>query len=706
MADVIARLKLESGEFDSKVKRSVSALQEMERECKSVNGTLAVLDDEQKKYIQSIGSMETVSKTARGSLNELKQAFVELSVQYKNLTDEEKKGDFGKNLKASLDQLKQRIKTGTKDLESAEKELGKATTSSNSLGKVVDSLGGKFGVSTKMLSGWGIAIAATGVALKVSKDAFMASEENVDAWGRTVESSKSLYEAFLQSINAGDVGGFLSNMNSIVSAAKDAYDALDALETLKIMNSKKIGAQTTENERMNAMLRTGRYIAPTDGRSSTMKDGQVLSKSQLEKISRQLQGGQQKLRSYEGEELLATRKSVAADEKKMAEELHTSVSEFRKWTRDNNALNEARTGYANYIAFERQHTGPSHTYNGVTVRGNRDNVANPYAQYANAGWTTRFKEEGDEYKAIVERRSQYDALQRNITNQSAQMYRNINKVDGITVRGIMGGGKPGGGKGGKTTVTTKEGQPIQMGDMTIKLEMGESLKSLNAKLSAAQTEYNEATTASGRASAKIKIEKYKKQINDIDKGDFADAYSYDFSSAAKQLQQQRDNQDKKEKDDTPSVLEGFGQLSDAIGGMSANLETLGLDLPDGMGEMITKMQAIIGLITGISTILTAIQTIQTAATVGSFLPFKSGGVVRAANGFVGGDIGYDGVPAILQSGELVLNKAQQGNLASQLEAGSAITNGKLEASFSGEMLKMVLNNHFRRIGKGEIVTSN
>ena len=71
MADVIAKLKLESGEFDSKVQRAVSALKTMERECRSVDGTLAILEKDQKEYVQSLGRMETVSNTLRGKINEL-----------------------------------------------------------------------------------------------------------------------------------------------------------------------------------------------------------------------------------------------------------------------------------------------------------------------------------------------------------------------------------------------------------------------------------------------------------------------------------------------------------------------------------------------------------------------------------------------------------------------------------------------------------
>ena len=95
MADVITRLKIESGEYDSKIKRAVTGLQNMEQECRRVDGTLAILEKDQKQYVQSLGQMQTVSNTVRGKIGELTSAYVELSSQYKRLTDEEKKGDFG-----------------------------------------------------------------------------------------------------------------------------------------------------------------------------------------------------------------------------------------------------------------------------------------------------------------------------------------------------------------------------------------------------------------------------------------------------------------------------------------------------------------------------------------------------------------------------------------------------------------------------------
>ena len=123
MADVITRLKLESGEYDSKIKRAVTGLQRMEDECRKVGGTLAILEKDQKEYVQSLGRMQTVSTSVRGKIGELSSAFVELRSQYNRLTDEEKKGDFGKALSGNLDQLKTRVQAAKQELKDIQKEL-------------------------------------------------------------------------------------------------------------------------------------------------------------------------------------------------------------------------------------------------------------------------------------------------------------------------------------------------------------------------------------------------------------------------------------------------------------------------------------------------------------------------------------------------------------------------------------------------------
>ena len=177
MSDIITRLKIESGEYDSKIKRAVSGFQQMEQECRRVNGTLAVLEKDQKQYVQSLGQMQTVSNTVRGKIGELSSAFVELRAQYNRLTEEEKRGDYGKALSKSLDQLKSRISDSKKELSDIQQELNGGTSKFGDFGKVIDTVGNRLGVSgslTEMLTsktamltaGVGAGIAIVGEATK------------------------------------------------------------------------------------------------------------------------------------------------------------------------------------------------------------------------------------------------------------------------------------------------------------------------------------------------------------------------------------------------------------------------------------------------------------------------------------------------------------------------------------------------------------
>jgi hypothetical protein len=65
----------------------------------------------------------------------------------------------------------------------------------------------------------------------------------------------------------------------------------------------------------------------------------------------------------------------------------------------------------------------------------------------------------------------------------------------------------------------------------------------------------------------------------------------------------------------------------------------------------------------------------------------------------------DGTVYGLNSQEIILNRAQQGNLASQLEGGS-MQNLNIDWVLTGDKLRAVLNNNGRRTGRGELVQRN
>ena len=87
--------------------------------------------------------------------------------------------------------------------------------------------------------------------------------------------------------------------------------------------------------------------------------------------------------------------------------------------------------------------------------------------------------------------------------------------------------------------------------------------------------------------------------------------------------------------------------------------------------------------------------------------YANGGMVKG-NSYSGDNIpamidGGAGGFAGLNAGEIVLNKAAQGNLASQLQ-GDGFGGVNMVGEISGESIKIVLNRHLKRTGQGEIVT--
>ena len=96
---------------------------------------------------------------------------------------------------------------------------------------------------------------------------------------------------------------------------------------------------------------------------------------------------------------------------------------------------------------------------------------------------------------------------------------------------------------------------------------------------------------------------------------------------------------------------------------------------------------------GLATMVTTIATIHSAT------GFAQGGIVQGTTN------SGDQIPIRANAGEVVLTRAMQGNLASQLE-GNGLGNLNLSATISGEQIRLALNNNGRRTGRGEYVQTN
>ena len=456
MANSILKLKVESDEYDAKLKRAAEGIRHLADVAHKGGGELTGLEKAEVDFIKALGDMETKSRSAAGRTRELESAFKELKVIYDNLNAVEKEDEGGKALAKSLETLKQRAQEAREQLNSASKALQDNAESGKEDSSILDQLASKFVINVDAIKIFNAGLTAAKAALDVAKDAFFASEANVDEWGRTVAASESLYQSFLTSLNNTDISGFLSRIDEIVTAARKAYDELDRLGTMKTIQAPAISAQQTENERMRMMIQTGRYIAPMDGRAPAagMKNGQLLTADQIRNIEKHLQNGMNNVVKLVGNEVKQTSKAIDAVYNRQAKELGMSIKEFRKGTSSMEEFDKRVAGAQAYNKYESEHTSMQYDAGQGRYVQKRDRTANPYEAYK--GWDV-FRVDGDRYKQLVQLIQQRDQQTGQAYSMQSQAYRTINRAEGTTVRSILNGGagsgSGSGGKGGSTTTS-------------------------------------------------------------------------------------------------------------------------------------------------------------------------------------------------------------------------------------------------------------
>ena len=445
MADVITRFKLETTQYDSKLRDASKGLAEYTRLASMAGNEFGKFTQKNVETARAFGQIATSATNSKDKVKELVSAFNEVAKQYNVLTKEQQQSDFGKALSESMTTLKRRISDAKQEM--------------NSTGGVMEQLASKFTINIDALKLFEWGLKAANVALGVAKDAFFASEATVDEWGRTVAASQSLYEGFLTAINNGDISGYLSNMDSIVKAARLAYDELDKLGTMKTIQAPQISKQQTENERIRSMIQTGRYIAPQDGRRNAlvngreMQTGDKLTAGQIRALEKHLQGGMQKMVKLVGNEVEQTGKAINAYYDKLAKTNGMSLQEFKKGTSSWEEFSKRMQGYEQYKEWDKQARTEFAKQGG---RGYVDfDKSNPFAEFRKWG-TFRVDKDGDNsYKNLVALIQQRDQQVGQVYSTQAQAYRAMNRAEGVTVRQIMGGsggGSTSGGKGGKTEI--------------------------------------------------------------------------------------------------------------------------------------------------------------------------------------------------------------------------------------------------------------
>lgn len=762
MANSILKLKVESSEYDQKLANAAKGIRHLADVAHKGAGELTGLEKSEVDYIRSLGDMETKSRSASGQLRELSSSYKELKVVYDQLNEVEKADEGGKALAASLETLKQRAQEAKAKLDTATQSLNDNGEAGKGTSSVMEMLKEKFTVNIDAIKLFNIGLQAAEGALSVAKDAFFNNEEQLDEWGRVVESSHSLYTGFLNALNTGDISGYLSNINQIVQAARDAYDALDNLGTYNAFNQINVERTRTNMTESIADYRGGK------GTKDTVKAAGEAYKKELQDRKR-----------LENEAYLAAVKRVAAERGVSAKDLTDALSGT----------------YGHYQDLKNvQPTGVGTRYTPGIMPGSQGS----YTQYTYA--QNREEKLGEALRHLNDTELQslqaLGAQAQRTGNEIAQVDKQLTRV--LNGRQPGGSGSGGGGKGGKTEVEaaigsidyqTQKVQELQKAWQAaadddsrrkIKEEIEEQqyvLDRMTGKekfdpsnlkqiaptaIAAPKMELTDPMGTVNTMKQSIKLE-LKTEAVKVDETTLQtmlkdavqngiNGMDFQFNALGEKIGAGLDVPDsawegileqynalreqiglepitiefktgglKEAGKDANTATKDFQQAASAIGSVGSALSSIedpGAKVAGIVAQAIATVASAFAGALGTDTTTksniwafiaaaaaSTATMVSTIASIHSATGYANGGQIKG-NSYSGDNIlgMVDGGGIVgLNAGEIVLNQAQTANVANALE-GSGMRGIELSASVSGEQILLVANRTTRRQGRGELVT--
>lgn len=159
MADTIIRLKVESTEYENRLKRAVQGMQQLEKHVREMGASFEVEEKANLEFVRALGDMETQTQSVKGQMREFTEAILALKQQYDRLTDEEKFGEWGQAMMGSIDKLKVRasnLKDEMGDLDAEIKHLASDSSTFDSLAGGVNLMVSAFQVGQGIIQMFGV----------------------------------------------------------------------------------------------------------------------------------------------------------------------------------------------------------------------------------------------------------------------------------------------------------------------------------------------------------------------------------------------------------------------------------------------------------------------------------------------------------------------------------------------------------------------
>ena len=546
------------------------------------------------------------------------------------------------------------------------------------------------GLSSSKIGKLGLAATLCSAAVKVAADVFFASETNVDNLGKAIEGAKGAHDVFIQSISNGDWSNFLTRLNEAIQGSRDLYDALDRLGSIKANNAAAIALKQRDIQDLRLRKQNG-------------EDVDALLETATAELAR--------LQSQEVEA------GMAAGVKQMVNALRNSgLDEQISTALAEELLKGGQDAFDKYAA----------QYRDLTAKGTENQTI---AMVGGTGGTSYFENSKFKIENLSKQKQDLYRIAAAITERETTLQDGIATYATAVTQGQSAlreefrnnrysqqGGKSG-GTGGSSKVTG-------LTDAQIAKNVADATEEMQHLID----QWIELDDRAGSVNDVLLILNSENSLTE-----FAEEADEGLDNLVAKMKETQD-ESKRLKADWDAMQDGFrdqaidttigavSSLGDAIGGTTGSIIKLiaaqaqqvvqGISTIASMkaqeqaayAEMTAKLGAaaaetmkahawipFAGVAMGIGFVASMVAALMS-------LPKFAGG------GMVGGT-SYSGDTqlASVNSGELILNKAQQNSLANELQSGNTQPL-RLSARMSGTDILFIINNALAAEGKGQLIT--
>lgn len=690
MADVITRFRLETTQFDSKLRDSAKALQNIAHQAQLGGKDFNDFSQKAIETARALGTVQSGANNTKDKLRDLVGSYNDAAKAYNSLSEAAKQGEFGRAMAQSLDQLQVRIKDTKEEL--------------YSLGDAVKGKGGLFGeggltgmmqvfggnmltkgveaLTSKLTDAWteSIKLAREGEGVRIAFERL--NQPNLlDKLKEATHGTVSEVELMKQAIKFENFKLPLEDLATYLAFAQQK--AKDTGESVDYM----VNSITTGLGRQSKQILDNLGISAAE-LTKRMNEGADMTKAVADIIREEMAKAGDYVETAADRAAQATAKATDEMEKFGRSAAPIAESFGETW----NAISIGAMDFANTLL------GPVaesiRSLQNLWNNGWEDNIINsPFniegktpkkTGYQGMGSLQRVQAPGG-YVEVTDRNTGAVI--------GGQHFDNLSDTNSINAwrKGLVKTPKTG---GSTKSVPTMQDFNLQMTKNDMKLQDQKAAGDLVRDMpSPYQMMFDE-----------IKKQYLDKQDFDLGK-DISKNWKVDKNGnlTDRPIKSKTDESIAK---DINKFTGYAGKMLGGVDGIFSGISQLGIEIPKGLQDMLGGIQAITSIASGIASVLMVIETLQEAQTVSAAIPFfKHGGIVpHAAGGFmVPGNDHADRTPVLVSSGELILNKAQQNALANELQ-GNGMQNLHLRTEVSGRNLIVVIENDLKARGKGQLAT--